>query len=290
MFNCHNAAFEISFWSGEEAGVPLDKIPGERSFDLVSPKSKKRLGRVGLSKDIGMPFLERVLFPDEWMLAMDHGLLQDGWQGSGILELELVVGTNILKMTVYPWLSYGCSIGARFLMRKLQGAGGVCATVQRILNDDRIVARIDGHSKMDGVKGEVILDLQPSAIVRTTSVGFPRDTRLLLLHGGKLVDATVLHWLGSTDHKDCSRHMVMIKSLSDMTGVQVWYDLNQYNHLPLLSKAESEMDANRFEVIRTRYCEYLIKTEDKVEDAITGNWLKIVDGAGGRAGAVTAGE
>ena len=105
--------------------------------------------------------------------------------------------------------------------------------MQRILGDDRVVARVDGYSKADGVKGEQIIDLMPAnhqpnscrlvprysppllpvshvnslrarrqaTVVRTTSVGYPRDTKLLLLHNNKLVDATVLHWLGGTDHQ-----------------------------------------------------------------------------------------
>ena len=36
-----------------------------------------------------MPFLERVDFPDEWLIADEHGVVHDGWQGNGLLELEL---------------------------------------------------------------------------------------------------------------------------------------------------------------------------------------------------------
>ena len=56
--------------------------------------------------------------------------------------------------------------------------------------------RVDGLSKADGVKGETIVDLQPSTVVMTDFAGYPRDTRLLLLHNKRLVDAVVLHWLG----------------------------------------------------------------------------------------------
>ena len=273
MFNCFNAAFEVLSWSGADAGVPFEKLPGELSFDLVSPKSKKRLGRVALAKDIGSPFLERVEFPDEWLLAKEHGLTHDGWQGDGTIDLELTWNSHVCKMRVIPWMSYGCSVGARFLVRKLQAAGGQCATVQRILIDDRIVARIDGFSKTGGVKGEIILDLQPSTIVRTTVTGYPRNTKLLLLHDGKLVDAMVLHWMGSTDYKEGSRHMVNVKPPGAATGTQAFHDLNTYNHLTV----PEEMNAALYEEARSRYCQHLIETEDKVEDAITGNWLKIED-------------
>ena len=129
----------------------------------------------------GMPFLERVEFPDEWLVAEHHNVIHDGWQGNGTLELELCYGKDKAAIRVLPWLAYGCSIGARVFIRK-QGAPfgqcatvqrilgddlprhlprisqcispasrvylGRCATVQRILGDDRVVARVDGFSKV----------------------------------------------------------------------------------------------------------------------------------------------
>ena len=67
-------------------------------------------------------------------------------------------GKEVATLTVQPWLAYSASVGARLCLRKLGQPSGQCATVQRILADDRIVARVDGYSKDDGVKGEVPLD------------------------------------------------------------------------------------------------------------------------------------
>ena len=75
------------------------------------------------------------------------------------------------------------------------------------MQDDRVVARVDGFSKEDGVKGEVILDLQPANLVFTTFPHYPRDTNLLLLHEKKVVDASVLHWVGGTQYEEGSRLM-----------------------------------------------------------------------------------
>ena len=270
IFNCFQAQFEVTSWTGTE---PFEKLSGESSFDLISKTSRKRLGRVGLAKELGQPFLERVEFPDDWLPCEDHGVVHDGWQGSGILDLELTWNKQVATIRVVPWLSYGCSVGARFCIRKLGAAEGQCATIQRILGDDRVVARVDGYSKFDGVKGETIIDLQPATVVRTTFVGYPRDTKILILHNGKLVDGQVLLWLGSTDHMEGSRHMVNIKAAGSSTGSHAWYDLNMFNHVAM----EGGMNAELFEVQRNKYCNFLMSTEDKVEDAITGNHLNIKD-------------
>ena len=219
-----------------------------------------------------MPFLERVEFPDDWLLASEHGVVHDGWQKEGTLDLELFWGKEVAIIRVHPWLSYGCSVGARFLIRRSGAAEGQAATVQRVLGDDRVVARVDGFSKIDGVKGETMVDLQPSTIVRTTSVGYARDTRILVLHNNKLVDASVLHWLGGTDYQGGSRHMLNVKPIGSATGTQAWHDLNMFNHV-----LGGDMTADRFESNRLKYCTFLMQTEDKVEDAITGNSLQIKD-------------
>ena len=270
IFNCCQAQFEVTSWTGDQA---FDKLSGESAFDLISKHSRKRLGRVKLASELGQPFLDRVEFPDDWLIAEDHGVQHDGWQGSGILDLELTWGKSVATIRVLPWLAYGCTIGARFLIRKIGAAEGQCATVQRILGDDRVVARVDGFSKLDGVKGETIVDLQPSTVVRTTSVGYARDTKVLVLHNGKLVDGQVLSWLGGTDFQDGSRHMINIKPLGSATGCHAWYDLNNFNHVA----TQEGMSATIFEEARMRYCGFLTSTEDKVEDAITGNHLQIKD-------------
>ena len=88
MFNCCNAAFEGISWSGSSSNVSFEKLPGELAFDLISPKSKRRLGRVGLAKDIGSPFLERVEFPDDWLLADEHGVLRASFIEYGVMLID----------------------------------------------------------------------------------------------------------------------------------------------------------------------------------------------------------
>ena len=109
IFNCNGAAFEVTNWTGD---TPFEKLSGENAFDLISPKSKKRIGRVGLAKELGMPFLERVEFPDDWLLANEHGVVHDGWQKEGVLDLELQWGKEVATIRCFPWLGYACSVGA----------------------------------------------------------------------------------------------------------------------------------------------------------------------------------
>ena len=270
MFNCFNAAFDVTSWTGD---VPFEKLSGETAFDLIAKKSRKRVGRVKLANELGMPFLARVEFPDEWVMAEEYGVYNDGWQGLASLEVELTWGKAVAIIIVKPWLAYGASTGARLLIRKLGASSGQCATIQRILGDDRAVARVDGYSKSDGVKGETIVDLQPITMVPTTFPGYARNTRVLLLHANKLVDATVLAWLGGFDYPEGSRHMMNVKALGAETGSHAWHDLNMYNHVCV----PDGIHAVSYEGIRQSYCRIITQTEDKVEDAITGNSLFIKD-------------
>ena len=52
LFNCHNAAFEVTKWTGD---TPFEKLPGESQFDMISKTSKKRIGMVRLAKELVMP-------------------------------------------------------------------------------------------------------------------------------------------------------------------------------------------------------------------------------------------
>ena len=104
------------------------------------------------------------------------------------------------------------------------------------------------------------MDLQPANVVFTTFPHYARDTRLLLLHERKLVDASVLHWVGGTQFDEGSRHMINVKPLDAKTGSQVWHDLNQLNHVAL----PEDINSITFEEQRLRYCNWVTDHEDKV--------------------------
>ena len=270
-FNCFNAAFEVTNWTNYQ--YSFDKLPLEQSFDLLSTRSRRRIGRVKIGYALGMTFLERVEFPNEWLLASEYKVANDGWQGASTIEVELEWGKEVATILITPWLAYATSVGARFMLRKIGAASGQCATVQRILLDDRVVLRVDGYSKDDGVRGETLVDLMPATVCLTTLPHCARDTKLVVLHNQKLVDASVLSWLGSTDYAQGSKHMINVKPIGAAVGTQVWADLNQFNHIVV----PMEVDTNSFEAQRKTYCQAIVESEDKVEDAITGNSLFIKD-------------
>ena len=282
MFNCFGAAFEVTNWTGSMPFV----LPDEQAFDLYPAKKtgdkdkgdatlRKKIGRVGLARELRAPFLERIEFPDEWMVAQECGVQHDGWQGPGILDLELTCGRDVATIQVVPWLAYSCSIGARINIRTLGSAQGQCATVDRILGDDRIVAKVDGFARADGVKGEVIVDLTPKSVVPTEGPGFSRGQRIFLLYktANALVDAVVMSWEGCTDVVQGSRHMVLVKEVGAKTGLHAWPTLNIFNHV----LAPPGLSAGQYEEMRARYCAHIASTQDTVEDAITGNSLPIAD-------------
>ena len=273
-FNCFNAPFKVTKWTGfdKTPSIPFEKLPLEQTFDLICKRAKRKLGRIKLAFDLNTTFLERVEFPDEWLLAEDVGLNNDGWQGESSLELEINWGKEVATVEVQPWLAYSASVGARIMVRKVGAAFGQCATVQRLLGDDRCVARVDGHSRSDGVKGEVMVDLMPSTVVLTTFSHHDRGTKLLILHEGRLVDGTVLRWLGRNEACEGSRHMILVRSVSFPTAVQAWYELNSFNHT-----LAGGLDSAVFEERRASHCRHLMATESFVEDAITGNKLTIKD-------------
>ena len=74
--------------------------------------------------------------------------------------------------------------------------------------------------------------------------GYPRDTRLLLLHERKLVDASVLHWVGGTTQDEGSRHLINVKPPDAKTGQQVWHDLNCFNHVAVPAEVTAAANAD----------------------------------------------
>ena len=81
MFNCHRSGYEIS--RGD-----ITTLPG-RSLDLAPTKSLQVIGRCKIAPSKGTEFLDRVEFPNEWRVGSEHGLVHDGLQGDGELELRL---------------------------------------------------------------------------------------------------------------------------------------------------------------------------------------------------------
>ena len=135
LFNCFKAKFEVI--SGD-----VSTLSDHDPFDLKGPRSQQSIGRIKISPEKGTSLAERVEFPNVWLSAEQHGLMHDGYQGEGALDIKLewrkeTGGMEMIIIRVTPWLAYACSLGARFQLRKPGDAEGRTCTVQRVLPDDR---------------------------------------------------------------------------------------------------------------------------------------------------------
>ena len=178
---------------------------------MRSLTSGKVLGRVKISPEKGTPIEDRVGFNNDWYVGAEHGLVHDGLQADGSLEVRLDWRdsarneAHVAIVRVNPWLAYGCGEGARLAVRKPGATEGTAATVQRTLRDDTVVLR------RDGAEGELTVDPTPFTVVTATNPRHPPGTRLLLVHEGSCVDAVVEPWPTMViEVKEGSRHELKV--------------------------------------------------------------------------------
>ena len=246
MFNCNRCSFELS------AGDLLT-LPESEALDIKSLLNNTTLGRVKIAPEKGTPFVDRVEFPNEWRVGDEHGLIHDGLQGDGQLEMRLEwkaekpdgslqAHTAIIKANA--WLAYGCAEGARMMMRKATDTMGRCCTVQRTLRDDSVVVRVDG------MMGESTVDPTPLTVVRTSNPRHQAEQRLLYLQDKACVDAVVEPWGGSIDVKEGSRHKLRV--LSQTTNGWVTWKLKDGTEQLKPPKEASPGDFSVLQVATTK--------------------------------------
>ena len=165
-------------------------------------------------------------------------LIQTQWKTGG-------KGRNTATLLVYPWLAYGCSVGARLVTDE------GFATVSAINADDMCELIIDNDTNAAGdtlgssYKPVVLIDPRPDTAQKTTSPNYKTGQRLLLVLDGVYVDAVVASWKG---RRFGSRHVVGIRPPPDSSGNERWpqmpnewptteVDLNEENHAMLLFKS-----------------------------------------------------
>ena len=64
-------------------------LPDAETIELRSLTSGTILGRIKISPEKGTPVEERVEFPNEWRVGAEHGLIHDGLQSDGALEVRI---------------------------------------------------------------------------------------------------------------------------------------------------------------------------------------------------------
>ena len=278
IFNCYRAKFEV-------AEGDVDGLPTSSSYNLVAA-SGTVIGSVGVADKKGVDFKDRVKMKNVWLPGHAHGLYHPSDQGDASLEVtfEYKVDADVHRvcLLVSPWLSYSCSVGARFLLKKPGEPEGKCATVQRLLGDDRCAMRVDGDSK------ETLFDPRPDTAIPAVLARHEPGTHLLFLAGSSCVDAVVEEmpeedWLKGSRRRQRgyrlpeaalgSRHWIRVltegHSLHDKV---IEADLNQCNHC-----VQRFNTVAAYEQARLLHCADIITRERHVDDAITGNTLDIAE-------------
>ena len=165
----------------------------------------------------GTPIEDRVEFANDWKVGAEHGLVHDGLQTDGYIELRVdwktlnKAGDNVQHsalLRVNPWLAFGCGEGARLASRKPGATESTAGTLVRALRDDYIVVRRDGSDS------ELTVDPTPFTVVPASNPRHQPGTRLLIVYEGKCMDAVVEEWTeGDLETKDGSRHALKVEPL-----------------------------------------------------------------------------
>lgn len=140
-----------------------------------------------------------------------------------------------------------------------------CGTVVAMLHDGASASfQVDNTEKLETIA------LQPFVVSNAASLALqPARTRLMICFQGSLRDAVVVN---EPTGLRCNCHTLHI--LPDVLGDEqlVEYDLNEYNHV--LQRFASVVEYN---TAVDEHCRNLLTSGEMVEDAITGNKLKIAD-------------
>jgi hypothetical protein len=194
----------------------------------------------------GTPIEDRVEFNNEWKVGTEHGIIHDGLQADGYIELRLdwkapgkKAGEDYISkcaiLRVNPWLAYGCGEGARLAIRKPGATESTASTLQRTLRDDYVVVRRDGSDS------ELTVDPTPFTVVPASNPRHKPGTRLLIVHEGACVDATVEPWSeGEIDTRDGSRHLMRVEG-KQLSG---WVTFTNASGQDILVKRDDPTDGD----------------------------------------------
>ena len=273
FFNCNRCPFEVV--DGDIDALPIDSM-----FNLNAAKSRTAIGLVRVAAGKTMPFHERIVFPEKWLSGKEHGLVHNGYQGEGLLDLTLEYRVAKKKVAivirVIPWLAYSCSKGARISIRSIGAAQGYTGTVDRLIvnypspGSSRWVVRLD--NKAVGDKNEEIVDVKPENCVLCQPTAYEKGTRIHLLHGKVSRDARVVNWLGAMEG---SKYTLELEEYTAedgavVTSATVDTCLNECNHA-----VERFDTAAEYIELRKARCAELRDENEFVEDAITQRLLRI---------------
>ena len=270
LFNCANSRIELL--NGDNVSYFGDAHEGQ-----LKTAAGEAVGRVTVAREKAEPFMNRVEFKNRWMVGTESGLAHDGLDRHATIDVAIEWkrddnGQKVsVALRVWPWISYACTAGSRLkIMMPAHEFDGACVTVQRVLDDDRCVCTIDVVDK------ETLVDPSPETTLRTSRHSYAPGTRLLVLQRFTMRDTTVIEWLGAGGGVEDvilgGRHRLRYEAGPSGEAEEEVRDLNDYNHSQQSFDSEAAYDETRCE-----YCAGIVASENEVEDAITGNKLRIED-------------
>ena len=193
------------------------------------------------------PFAERIEWRNFWLPWRVQEI--DPSDPPPVLALPVKSGQwgkQSATLNVAVWLSFGCSVGARFLFRRadpyIADKRTPCyATCSFIKDDDTIEILIDNEVP-SVLLGPDVIDPRPDTVSRTPTPAYKQGQKLLIMYEGQPHDAVVEEWLGM---RRGSKHKVRlggkegekVKKSKDVIEV----DLNEANHTRLLFRDRQQV-------------------------------------------------
>jgi len=271
LFNCHCCQF--SFVEGSDTSSLLMESD---DVSVVANFNMQVIGRFRSAKGPADTFAERLEFDNVWF-PWSSQTVKPGETPTLLIQIK-GKGRASASLIATPWLSYGCSIGA-----KLRTQHGY-ATVLTVREDDSVEVAYDtvhdGKSKGVDIragKHELFIDPRLDTVSRTSSPAYKVGQVLMLVHEKRLVDATVDHWFGPLNG---SRHRVRFggkgaaarsKKSAANKGLIV-LDLNEENHARLLFSS-----VDKYEKARNLLLEVVCGEYTTVYDDVLGKSLRAAD-------------
>ena len=289
LFNCLGCAFKVL--DGD-----VDSIHSATEVEITAAFNLQCVGYVrpqekGASAGA---FATRVEFLDEWLPWHSQSVDKAGAPtlvdkaGAPTLTAVLRWSTNgkqqAASLLVAPWLAYGCSIGTR-----LKTQDGQYCTVRELREDDTCEVRYDNSDAE-----EAVFDPLLETATRVARAEHKPGTKLMLLHGGRCLDAQVVKYAGL---KHGSRHQLRVsglpavveladrgaekssKALASAGGEDSFksrepvldVDLNESNHC----KLSHFPSCSKYEEARGQYCTRVLEKHATLQDEATRQPLSV---------------
>ena len=257
-----------------ELVADLELLPHAASPHLASPHP---VGRLLSAHEAGSTAVRaRMLLDDTWLDAA--AFLDERGGDTGVVRLVGSTSTLAIRVEADA-MAYAAVRGTRVGLAaaaRMEEAAGTVVGVDEASGE--LIVNVDNTSGSRAFRGwsalhhgkasrgvvHAVKSLgRPADVVGAASVRYPAGTRLMVLVGGAVVDATVREYAGA---RHGNKHALRMEGV----GVERFLDLNEVNHAPQIFESMGTLMRAR----RT-YLDDLVSRGEVVEDAITGRKLLI---------------